>query len=493
MKLPRYFLDHWLRAFEKSRTDNHNMVTGFVTRLENALSDDSRSGATVVQKYQMGEGWRSRLDSGVSLWKMLTMIWQERRYLRAITKGKLRECMWLVADDRRTGMIHSWTALAQQISEFSQNKPPEWMNAWASDGNQLVCFTPNLLALRDDVPKDAVSHLSYISLFSVPLTWPIRYLVAVAGILAKHPLGALARRNTWITTLLAASLAVLLDRQCPKRLLMITSNSFVIELLRYMYEISGKGEGVTEVLHGVPTLELEAYHKNMVDFFPDYLSGRLTLVPPVPELRVSTAGGRIHVSSQAINLKMNTVSRQRDLFSLAEECEERAAARGNIQVVTLNGAGAVEGKSFINTGCFAAEQAILRYVVAETKRLNIRIHLQYSLHPAHIKSGIANAIRKELATYDVEVLDDSLQTWLESDLCISLLSSASWEAKLLGCDVVFGVSQDDMLYSSDLLSEFSYPSREVSIYEVLTTSLEKLPLRTMTSPTERVRHLVSPC
>lgn len=489
MKLPRHFLDHWLRAFEKSRFDNHLMVTGFVTRLESILPVASRPVAGPSSDYQMGGGWHSSPESSPSLWQMLRLAWQERRYLRRELLRRGEAAMWLVADDRRSGVIEDWQALANQLLAFGGRTPPPWLTRWQAEGRQLICFTPNLLAQRPADPKGTV-HLSYLSLFAVPLAWPGAFIAAAARMLANQPLEALSRRNAWITSLLAASFDVLLARKVPDRLLMITSNSFVIELLRYMHAVSGQGEGVTEVLHGIPTLEVEAYHQGMVCCAPLLLSDRLTFVPPVPSLKVNAANGHIRVAATTINLKMNFVARQRDLLKLADECVRRESARGAVRVVALNGAGTVEGKHYLKTGCFAVELAILRYVLADSRRKGIQVHLQYSLHPAHIKSGDAAAIREALAADVVEVLEDSLQTWLESDLCISIFSSASWDALALGCDIVFGVSPDDQIYSGEMLASFAHPTRDQTLFEVLSQAIERMPGRRRPSPHERVAMII---
>lgn len=485
MKLPRHFLDHWLRAFEKSRIDNHLMVTGFVARLESILPAASRPAAGPSSDYQIGRGWRSTPDARRSFWQTLGLAWQERRYLRRALPRRGEAAMWLVADDRRTGVIEDWAALANQLRTFGGQTEPPWLTRWQAEGRQLICFTPNLLALRPADPRGAF-HLSYLSLFAVPLAWPGAFLVAVARMLANQPLEALSRRNAWITSLLASSFDVLLARRVPDRLLMIASNSFVIELLRYMHAVSGQGEGVTEVLHGIPTLEVETYHQDMMAFPGNRLSGRLTLVPPVPKLRVNTAGGHVRVDTHTINLKMNTVSRQRDLLALADECVRRNAARKEGLVATLNGAGAVEGKHYLQTGCFAAEQAILRHMFSEAQRQGLQVHMQYSLHPAHIKSGEAEAIRQALAVDGVEILEDSMQSWLESDLCISIFSSASWDALALGCDIVFGVSPDDHLYSGEMLASFMYPTSDCTLFDILSRAMARMPGRPRPSPHERV-------
>lgn len=485
MKLPRHFLDHWLQAFEKSRIDNHLMVSGFVTRLESTLPEAARPAAGPSVDYQMGGGWRSSPDARRSLWQTLRLAWQERGYLRRELPRRGAASMWLVADDRRSGLIEDWKALAEQLRTFGGRSAPPWLTRWQSEGRRLICFTPNLLALRPSDRQES-AHLSYLSLFAVPLACPRAFIAAACRMLASQPLRALSRRNAWITSLLAASFDVLLSRQVPDRLLMITSNSFVIELLRYMHAVSGQGEGVTEVLHGIPSLELETYHQDMMAFSPAMLSGRVNLVPPVPGLRVNTAGGHVRVDSHTINLKMNAVSRQRDLLALADECVRRNSVRTGAHVITLNGAGTVEGKHYLQTGCFAAEQAILRHARSEAQRQGLPVHLQYSLHPAHIKSGDAEAIRQALAVDGVEILKDSMQSWLESDLCISIFSSASWDALALGCDVVFGVMPDDHLYSGEMLASFAHPTREQTLFEVLSQAMARMPGRPRPSPHQRV-------
>lgn len=436
----------------------------------------------------MGGGWRSPADSCLSLWQTLRLAWQEGHYLRREMTRRGEAAIWLVADDRRSGVVEDLKGLATLLRIFGGQTPPPWLDQWHAEGRQLVCFTPNLLALRPINPNGNV-HLSYLSLFAVPLAWPCAFVTALFRMLINQPIAALYRRNAWITSLLAASFDVLLSRQVPHQLLMITSNSFVIELLRYLFIGSNQHVCVTEVLHGIPSLEVEAYHQSMIDFDPLLLSGRLTLVPPVPNIQVNSANGNIKISNHIINLKMNAVSIQRDLSSLAEECVQRRIARSGVSAVTLNGAVSVEKSHYLHTVCFALEQAILQHLLLESKRQGISLHLQYSIHPAHIKSGDAEVIREKLAAVNIEVIDDSFQTWLESDLSISIYSGASWDALALGCDVVFGVSPDDQLYSCGMLSSFAHPTHQKSLFEVLSNAISGLSMRSNLDPFDRVSRL----
>lgn len=485
MKVPRYFLNHWRRAFETSRVDNHRMVTEFVSRLERILADNARPAPAPLIGYKMGKGWRSSPDGRRSVSQILTLLWHERGYLRNRWPRQRGTATWLAADDRRSGIIEGWAELSNQLRIFGGQSAPTWLRDWQAEGRRLICFTPNLFALRPRASQDTI-HLSYLSLFAVPLVWPVAFVAATLRMLANQPPKSLTYTHAWITSLLAASLDVLLTRQVPTRLLMITSNSFVIELLRYMYWASGQGEGVTEVLHGIPSLDVERYHKDVMAFPYCRFPSRVRLVAPVPGLPLDTVGSHIEIDTNAINLKMNAVSRQRDLSALAEECVRRNVARGGVPVITLNGAGTVEGKHYLQTSCFAAEKTILRRVLGEARQQGLIVHVQYSLHPAHIKSGDASAIRQALAIEGVETLEDSMQSWLESDLCISLFSSASWDAVALGCDVVFGVSPDDQLYSGAMLSSFAYPTQDLMLFDVLSLALARIPDRPRPSPHDRV-------
>ena len=489
MKLPRHFLNHWLSAFEKSRVENHHMFRRFISRLENSLPNEKSPANVLPLEQKMGGGWRSSPDSRHTLWQIFKLSWQERlKLLRGLPQNG-KSVIWLVADDRRSGVIEGWPALVDQLRLFGCQSAPSWLEKCEFEGRRLLCFTPNLNSLRTENFQGAL-HLSYLSLFAVPLAWPGTFLTAAIRMIISQPIGAMFRPNTLITSLLAASFDVLLGRQVPDRLLMLTSNSFVIELLRYMVMGSGKSGSVTEVLHGIPSLEIEAYHRRMIDYYPNLLADRLAFVPPVPNLDLDSINGQIRISTDIINLKMNAVSRQRDLLSLGKECVRRCSARNGIPAVTLNGAATVEGGDYQDTVCFAVEKAILRHVLMESMRLGISIHLQYSLHPAHIKSGNALAIRELLEAEGIEVIEDSFQTWLESILCISILSSASWDALAVGCDVVFGVSADDKIYSRGILSAFMHPTGQRDLFKVLSDAISRIPLCASPDPIERVSRVI---
>lgn len=489
MRLPRGFIARWQVAFETSRRRNRAMVTAFVASIEHARpapSDQPEGGQS-----PLGSGWRSTPDSHMSLWQTLGQALKERHYLRKVWAAAPQGSTWIVADDRRTGFLDGWKSFGEQVKVFGGGAPPAMLGQGSAPAP--VFFSPNLLALRGEAQCPAAIHLGYLSLFAVPLAFPFAFLRALAAVAAAQPLAGWARRITWVTTLLAAAIRTLLWRQQPDRLLMITSNSYVIELLRYLYAVSGVGAGVIEVLHGVPTCELDAYHAEMLEAAPQWLTGRQTMVAPVPGMGRGTYPDGIAMAAQAVNLKMNGVMRSTDMAALERRCAERSRDRQGFWVVAVNGAGTVEGKPYIETGCFAIEQAILRHLLKEAGARGLRLHCQYSLHPAHIKSGAAPAIRAALEGLDVEVLEDSLLTWLESDLCISIFSSASWDAHALGCRVAICVRDEDELYSAALLAPFAHPKGSESILEVLSRELGAMAGWARTGADQRLRRLCGGC
>lgn len=504
VRLPRGFLRAWLDAFALSRVENHAMVTTFIARLEREgtahaddRTDDRANGHADCQAqqpaqvhagsdYAMGGGWRSSPDARPSAGTLLVAAWQEWRYLRALPARLGAAPRWVIADDRRTGCITGRERLAALVRPFGGGGGhPALAEIIPAAGQGLLCFTPNLFAVRPAQAQQGLAHLGYLSLFVLPLVAPLRFARAGWRALRDVVAGHWTDRHAWVTALLAASTATLLGRHAPRGLAMLTSNSFVIELMRYMAACSDHAGPFTEVMHGIPTQELEAYHAAVYRAFPVQLQGRLRFVPPVPGLRLAGYPPGSPVTGLAVNVKLNDTADRRDLTELARASAERAQARGGAWVVALNGAGTVEGRDYTTTGTFAMEQAILRHVRRLADAAGMPVHLQYSVHPAHVKSGAAAAITGELV--GVEVLHDSFQTWLEADLCISIFSSASWEAHAFGAAVAIGIRADDAIYSEDVLAGLAHPGATESLFDVLVRELARMPDRQRADPLARVR------
>lgn len=487
MRLPRGFLQAWLDAFERSRIDNHGMVTNFVARLEREGAQrhaGAPASPSVAATYAMGAGWKSSPDARQSPWSLLKAAQREWRDLRRVRAGLGQTPRWVIADDRRTGCIRDRQRLLSLCKPFGGGQTPAALGLAPAEGQGLLCFTPNLLALRPEIPLPGVAHLGYLSLFVMPLLQPLAFGMACGRGLWSLRAGRWRNRHAWVTVLLAASIAALFKRHAPDGLTMLTSNSFVIELIRYMFLCTGQRGLAIEVLHGIPTRELEDYHAVLHAAFAAPLQGRLRFVPPVPGLQLTKHPAGSVVDGAAINLKFNDTADRRDLLQLARDSAARARQRGQPWVVALNGAGTVEGKAYTATGTFAMERAILGFVRQHAQDHQLPLHLQYSIHPAHVKSGMAQDIAAQLQ--GVEVLEDSFPTWLESDLCISIFSSASWEAHALGCAVVIGIRVDDAIYSEGLLADLAYPGPDESIFDVLARELARLPGRVRTGPEERI-------
>jgi hypothetical protein len=361
------------------------------------------------------------------------------------------------------------------------------LEAGLTEGRGLLCFTPKLLALRPEVSPEGFAHLSYLSLFAMPLLHPLRFLLGLWRGASSMPLGRWRDPHVWVTVLLASSVAALFRRHAPDGLTMITSNSFVIELIRYMFLCSGQKGAATEVLHGVPTREVAVYHTAMHSAFSDSLQSRLRFVAPVPGLNIKNYPPGSVIEGAAINLKFNDTVERRDLQQLARGSVARLNRRGGQWVIALNGTGNVTAQNFVLTDFFAMEKAILANVRRSAQARGLPIHLEYSIHPAHINSGVAMDIAEQL--HGVEVLEDSFVTWLESDLCISIFSGAAWDARALGCEVVIGVRAEDELFDEDMLDGLAHPRAAESIFDVIDRELARLPSIARTGPEARIRTL----
>ena len=205
----------------------------------------------------------------------------------------------------------------------------------------------------------------------------------------------------------------------------------------------------------------------MLSIFPRNIKERMRFIPPVPKLSQTAFPKGAVIEDVVVNLQINTKKLEGRVLEIANICEHRRKDIERKIVIALNGAGIVRKESYQDTGFFALEKKIIEFLYKLAEDEKIDIHLQYSIHPAHVKSGEASAIEKSFSNLGVEVLEDSLQTWLEADLMVSIFSSASWDAYALGCPVAICIRPADKLFSEDLLENFAFPKHDQTIFDVL--------------------------
>lgn len=477
MDLPKNYINHWLDAFEYSRKYNYLLITNFISEIEkNSSIELSQNAAERQNLHEIGNGWRASPDANLSWRALIKSILKERSYLLGYFNNMTPDSIWVIADDRRTANLSSWDDFEEQVGELGTGHAPKILSRDPSKSENMVFFSPNLTAKRKCKNRKEEKHinLSYISLFATPIAFPRNYLKALRDIIRSHSFKNFRTKNAWISFILAAAICTLLLRQRPARVVMLTSNSFIIEMLRYLYLASGSEGTIIEVLHGIPTCEITEYHEKVLSVFPHNIKERMRFIPPVPNLSQAAFPKGAVVEDVVVNLQMNTKKLEGRILEITNICEHR---REDIEckiVIALNGAGIVRKESYQNTGFFALERKIFDFLYKLADDEKIDVHLQYSIHPAHVKSGEARAIEKSFSYLGVEVLEDSLQTWLEADLMVSIFSSASWDAYALGCPVAICIRPADKLFSEELLQNFAFPKYNQTIFDVLKDQVCKL-------------------
>jgi hypothetical protein len=241
-----------------------------------------------------------------------------------------------------------------------------------------------------------------------------------------------------------------------------TSFSFATELLRVALMRAPRSEAVCEILHGVPSEEFDDYVALVLRHAPR--AHRHRFVAQVPALPLGGAigaatvkGPRLAVNTAANRFFLSLRARGTTLQWIDHECAwlRRQGYTGSELVITLIGAGALENDAF-DAGVFAAEQALVRHVCDALREEGVPFILLYAPHPMYEGHDFRDL--PLFAANRVVVCRQTLFTWLASDACLALYSSALFEAAYAGARVFTPMIADDRLYGAELLLSIDAPS-----------------------------------
>lgn len=458
------FISRWVRIYKSSRLKNVYMVQTYGERMRREFGLGEPSDSHDTQLVEDGLGWLAG-EGRLTFSRLARSFWREARTVAGFLRSNRRGCNLLViSDTRRLAIADTPAAFAAELRPVNRTANFERFAAAISENDALLLFSPNLTAGHASGTSVQIGYLGLASLLVIaPWASFSRILLFLAVSLAT---GKFARKHLF-WGVIAALIDTLLAKAHIRRIVLLTSNSYAVELARWRALLRPSIEAVTEIQHGVPTLELIDYYEEMLTILPPDCKSRFELIPTVPAIELGFSSG-VGLDF-AINSKFQEFAATHDVAELTARLT--ASQPKDRYRVVING-GATNPLPYFASDMFRIEQAVISEVRGYSLLSDIDIEIVYTIHPSHLKSGLVAGFRSRL---EVDQLwCESIDSWLTADLCVALVSSSIWEARYLGAATFIAVREADRIYPRAYLQGGHYVGDEQLVTEALRDALEKM-------------------
>jgi len=263
----------------------------------------------------------------------------------------------------------------------------------------------------------------------------------------------------------------LIDRLPKHSTTFLTSNSFLVELLRIYLLQDDKSQKITELLHGIIADPTEKFFKRILTS----KENKHRLIPQVPDLpELEHLTKEFFVGNNAsINTYLNSslyenkkIYNSYKDYALENFKKLRINPDDKILTITIYGGTSIEGNFFESSG-YEIEIEILDMIVKYFKDKKIKTKLIYVPHPAN--KILPRFSIEKFYNFDVQILEHSIFTYFITDYCISNISSCLFELSWLGAECFSPIIEQDELFSSKYLDTIHHP--ETNGLEALEKSL----------------------
>lgn len=262
----------------------------------------------------------------------------------------------------------------------------------------------------------------------------------------------------------------------------LTSNSFVTEILRFYLIPRRRCSSICEIMHGIPTIFYERYVADMIKEGSGYAAAQkhssIAQLPMLPMFGVLLTDVKCHPGT-SVNTYLNKywIDRQRSNADFAAIIESEFQAgfskRGISEktlIITFIGGG-TQYHDFFRSETFEIECFIMRYVkkiMDQTAQPYITI---YTPHPSYPLTKFQTC--EFFLEEGIVVYPDTIFTWFLSDMCLSLISSALFEASYFEAHAFTPTIRSDDMYPDVLLDLLDHPKDDAdrSFVEDLTRFL----------------------
>lgn len=314
-----------------------------------------------------------------------------------------------------------------------------------------------------------ILYMNLISVFKLNFNF-ISTLILINKKLKIKTFQSFASKKFFITLLLTILIKGYDDllKQPSFNAFFLTSNSFATEVLRLYLMYCSDCNKICEILHGVPTTDYECYIKNLSELETRYkLGNKLCFVPQIPDLSLgSVINQKLYFSNNkiAINTYLNEflIATKRNFENLKNLLMDELNGLNFINksldkkiiITFIGGTLATNNESFSCSKSFSIEKYILSKIINIMKDENLPFAIIYSPHPSVSEFDIKKCdFFKE---QDIIVYKKTIITWLISDICFALYSSALFEAAYFGAHSFIPLGEEDNFFSLDLLKSLNY-------------------------------------
>lgn len=256
-------------------------------------------------------------------------------------------------------------------------------------------------------------------------------------------------------------------------LLLLTCNNFFTETLRWNGLVSAKCERVLEVLHGIPTRDLEIYNESMGTVLQVAgLTNKVLFVPQVPlKLKAPYEKHLMGEGKLGINTYLNFKKLRAEVIkSLWSSQNPWQGNTTNEPVITfLGGTGHTE--NFYTSDAFQVELNILKFVSRWFRKKNRPVKLLYTPHPANRNQWLKES--ELLSRWDTTVFDNTPLTWMISDMSLAIFSSAVFEAGYFQSTAFTPIKTKHRVFSKNILNLIRHPEDQESWQQALQNILDQ--------------------
>jgi hypothetical protein len=443
----------WLEPYSASRKDNRGIVDAYFRRLSTELPK--------------GE-YDSNLPADVPLALHSKPAGSKRNFFHRLLQfgrelqGNWLTALFLVSDPTRLGPWRGRNDILKSVVARREGNAPDVISDIIKQAGQIVLVSPNFTGSSQQYSDGEIMWLGPLGFAISALQKPLKL---IRLLLSDFASGKARSVKSLFLRAVDAGFASLADTAVTSDLLMLTSNSHVAEQLRWRALGSAKFGRVVEIMHGIPTNELRAYHQELRVILGDARFAKALFVGLCPgtDLGSIYQMNKLFNRNYTINLKFNAL----DMEAVQAKIVDRIAdeSQGNRKYsIAINGA-THYAKRYISSPAYQAELGIIG-AIRETCRLQgSGVEIVYSIHPAHYKSGQATEL---IAAIPADRFDsDSLVSWLTCDLCVALYSSSYWDAKYVGCPALLMVDAEAGIFAEELLDAGSHIAQNQTALEAL--------------------------
>jgi hypothetical protein len=246
------------------------------------------------------------------------------------------------------------------------------------------------------------------------------------------------------------------------RAISFASNSRIVETLRAYLIQSGQILEVVELMHGTGSIPAEELFSEHLSFGARLRgSHKHSFIPQIPDLPLRGVFLESRAARpRAINAYLNRYfvelvqSGTTPAIALRRQNDEliSGSSTPNPLAIVMFGYPAYDGQP--DTHAFQAETFLIERIQRLGAMLDTGIVMAYVPHPLCRRT----TTREVLARNNVRIIDKPVPAWLLGDLCISLQSSAMFEAAHFGAESFTPMLPEDGLFSPAYLSMVRHPA-----------------------------------